>query len=397
MVWLFLDMNAFFASAEQQERPELRGRPVGVVPMLAETTCCIAASYEAKCSGIKTGTSVVEARRLCPNVHIVAARPKLYREMHYRIVAAVEQVVPIHQVLSVDEMTVKPWRNEALLEDALRLGQQVQDAIRYGAGEWLTCSIGLAPNAFLAKVASDLQKPRGISVLSPDDLPHKLYGLKLTDWPGIAKGMENRFHDAGVTTTEEMYRLSMREMRQVFGGVNGERWWRMIRGENVTMPTVKRWQIGHSNVLAPEYRTPEGAWSVASRLLEKAAERLRPEGYHARCLSVEVSGYSGENWSRQIKFAPSCRTNHLMSILSCLWRDCIAKPSHVGVSLQNIIANDQVTPSLFDDSNNLLLDRVTDQLNRRFGRGTLTVASALKTKDYLEHGRIPFGKPTELR
>ena len=90
-------------------------------------------------------------------------------------------------------MTVQPWRNEALLADALRLGQQVQDAIRYGAGEWLTCSIGLAPNAFLAKVASDLQKPRGISVLSLDDLPHKLYGLKLTDWPGIARGMERRF------------------------------------------------------------------------------------------------------------------------------------------------------------------------------------------------------------
>ena len=95
-MWLFLDMNAFFASVEQQERPELRGRPVGVVPMLAETTCCIAASYEAKCSGVKTGTSVIEARRLCPNVEIVAARPRLYRATHFSILEAVEQVVPIH-------------------------------------------------------------------------------------------------------------------------------------------------------------------------------------------------------------------------------------------------------------------------------------------------------------
>ena len=119
-----------------------------------------------------------------------------------------------------------------------------------------------------------------------------------------------------MTTTEEMYRLTLPEMRQVFGGVNGERWWRMIRGQAVTMPPVQRWQIGHTNVLAPEYRTPDGAWSVACRLLEKAAERLRAEGYHARCLRVEVSGYGGESWSRQIKFAPSCRTNHLLSILS---------------------------------------------------------------------------------
>ena len=207
-----------------------RGRPVGVVPMLTDNTCCIAASYEAKCSGVKTGTSVTEARALCPNVEIVPARPRLYRSTHFRILEAVETVVPIHQVLSVDEMVVRPWRNEAALCDALRLGQRVQDAIRRGVGEWLTCSVGLAPNAFLAKVASDLQKPRGLSVLSADDLPHKLYGLKLTDWPGIAKRMERRFNSYGVTTTEGMYALSMAQMREVFGGIVGERWWRLIRG-----------------------------------------------------------------------------------------------------------------------------------------------------------------------
>jgi len=229
-MWLFLDMNAFFASVEQQERPELRGRPIGVVPMLAETTCCIAASYEAKCCGVKTGTSVTDARLLCPNVEIVAARPRLYRASHDRIVQAVELVVPVHQVLSVDEMIVRPWLNETSLVDALRLGQQVQDVIRYQVGEWLTCSVGLAPNAFLAKVASDFQKPRGLSVIGFDDIPHKLCHMALTDWPGIGKNMERRFHHYDVKTTWEMYQLTRREMREVFGGINGERWWRTIRG-----------------------------------------------------------------------------------------------------------------------------------------------------------------------
>ena len=396
-MWLFLDMNAFFASVEQQERPELRGRPVGVVPMLAETTCCIAASYEAKCCGVKTGTSVVEARQLCPNVEIVAARPRIYRAAHFRIVEAVEQVVPVHQVLSVDEMVVRPWENETSLAEALRLGQQVQDVIRYQVGEWLTCSVGLAPNAFLAKVASDFQKPRGLSVIAFDDIPHKLCHLALTDWPGIGRGMERRFHNYGVKTTAEMYQLTQREMAEVFGGINGERWWRMIRGQAVALPPVKRRQVGHSNVLAPELRTPAGAWSTACRLLEKAAERLRDEGYMTCRLSVSVSSFRGESWSRTLKFLPSDRTYVLLPILKRLWADCPGKPAYVSVALVDIVRKEDVTQPLFDETGTAVLDEVTDSINRRFGRGTLTVASALASKSHLDHGRIPFGKPTALR
>jgi len=89
--------------------------------------------------------------------------------------------VPVHEILSVDEMVCKPWKNEATLADALRLGQRIQESIRENVGEWMSCSVGLGPNVFLAKVASDLQKPRGLSVITPADIPHKLFGLKLTD------------------------------------------------------------------------------------------------------------------------------------------------------------------------------------------------------------------------
>ena len=399
-MWLFLDMNAFFAAAEQQDNPTLRGRPVGVVPMLADHTCCIAASYEAKCYGVKTGTTVEEARRLCPPLQLVVARPYLYRALHREIVQAVERVVPIHEVLSVDEMVVRPWRNERTLADALRLGQQVQDSIRYEVGEWLSCSVGLAPNAFLAKVASDLQKPRGLSVIGPEDIPHKLHGLALTDWPGIARRMAARFHAAGVTTTEQMYALSLSEMAQVFGGVVGERWWRAIRGESVLLPPVRRRQVGHSNVLAPEYRTRQGAWAVACRLLEKAAERLRDEGYLACRLRVSVSSYAGEMWSGRVRFGATRRTYVLLTALRQAWKDEIAHPSHVSVSLEEIVLAGDVTGTLFgaeEDPRGDRLDACTDALNRRFGRGTVTTAAALVAKAYLDHGRIPFGRPKEVR
>lgn len=392
-----MDMNSYFAGVEQQERPELRGRPVGVVPMVAETTCCIAASYEAKLFGVKTGTPVGEARLRCPHVAIVPARPFLYRQTHERIVAAVGKVAPVDQVLSIDEMVVRPWRNERFLWDGLRLGQAVQDAIRYEVGEWLSCSVGLGPNALLAKVASDFQKPRGLSVISYDDIPYKLYHLKLSDWPGIGRQMEKRLNAFGVQTTMDMYDLSMADLKHIWRSVNGERWWRLIRGQAVAMPPIKRSQVGHSNVLAPEFRTPGGAWCIAARLLEKAAERMRLEGYHARCLCLGVSGYEEAGWTRRVRFAPSNRTRHLMGLLESLWDDSVKKPSHVGVALQEILPDKDVICGLFEDEKEVALDRATDGINDRFGRGTVTTAAALSAKGYLDHGRIPFGAPRAVR
>ena len=100
--WLFVDMNSYFASVEQDSRPELRGLPIAIVPMMADTTCCLAASYEAKALGVKTGTIVSDAKQLCPGLVLVEARHELYVEYHHRIVEAVESCIPVTAVMSVD-------------------------------------------------------------------------------------------------------------------------------------------------------------------------------------------------------------------------------------------------------------------------------------------------------
>ena len=185
----------------------------------------------------------------------------------------------------------------------------------------MCCSIGLGPNIFLAKFASDLQKPRGQSIITLGDIPHKLLRLELTDWPGISKGMEARFHKVGVRTTAEMYALPIKEMRDVFGGINGERWWKSLRGLHVDVPPIKRSSVGHSNVLAPEYRNPEAARSVVFRMLEKAAERMRSEGYHAQRLEVHVFSRIDPFWSRHADFLPCNRTARFVQILDSLWQN----------------------------------------------------------------------------
>ena len=120
--WLFVDLNSYFASVEQQVRPELRGRPVGVVPMMADTTCCIAASYEAKAFGVRTGTIVADARRMCPEIVFVEGRHEIYTEYHHRIVEAVESCVPVTAVCSIDEMACRLIGRERHLRGGLGPG-----------------------------------------------------------------------------------------------------------------------------------------------------------------------------------------------------------------------------------------------------------------------------------
>jgi DNA polymerase-4 len=202
---LFVDFNSYFASVEQHLNPALRGRPVGVVPVMADSSCCIAASIEAKAFGVKTGTGVAEAKRLCPGIAIVLADHAKYVEIHQQAVAAVDRIVPVRQVLSIDEMECEltgRWRER---ERAIALAHQVKAEIQRSVGECLRSSIGIAPNTLLGKLASDMQKPDGLTVIEQHELPERLYPLKLSDIQGIGPRMRERLSRCGIETMEQLY------------------------------------------------------------------------------------------------------------------------------------------------------------------------------------------------
>jgi len=389
-------MNSFFASVEQQEHPELRGRPVGVVPMMTDSTCCLAASYEAKAFGIKTGTNVGDARRMCPEIQFVEAKHGPYRDYHNRIVEVVGKCTPVDKILSVDEMICHLWSNEREVVDAVKLARHIKESIHREVGECLNCSVGLSLNPFLAKVAAELEKPNGLVIIDDADIPGKLFALDLLDFPGINKRMQARFHAAGVFTTEQMYDRSVDEMRDIWGGVVGERWWHMLRGDEVSLPENPRRSVSHSHVLPPEMRTPDGAWSIAARLLEKACERMRHLGFHARSLGVSVSSVDGGRWHDHALITPSADTWTFMEVLSGVWKPGFRTPIKVGVVLYDLIPSDNVTLPLFDDQ--ARRDRVCaaiDKLNSRYGRTRVTLACALKATSAKED-KIAFGKVQEL-
>jgi len=160
-------------------------RPIIVVQTLTDSAVAIAASYAAKAFGIKTGTLMRDARQLCPAVIPVQANHRLYTEYHERILKAVDTCLPVENVCSIDEMACKLMGTERQVPAARQLAVKVKQALREQVGECLTCSIGIAPNVFLGKVGSDLQKPDGLVVITKADLPGILLGLQLQDIYGI--------------------------------------------------------------------------------------------------------------------------------------------------------------------------------------------------------------------
>jgi DNA polymerase-4 len=399
--WLFVDLNSYFASVEQQDRPELRGKPVGVVPMLADTTCCIAASYEAKAYGVRTGTIVADAKRLCPGIILVEGRHELYTEYHHRIVEAVESCLPVTAVCSIDEMACRLMGRERPLLAAIDLGRKVKATILERAGECMRSSVGLATNRYLAKVASDMEKPDGLIALTLDILPEALRRLTLRDLPGIGARTEKRLNERGIHTVDDLLALDCDKAGSLWGSVWGERLFHWLRGDDFDMSEHEHLKsISHQHVLAPDMRTKEKAWAVAHKLLHKAAMRLRSGGLWASSIGLAVGfavprgdnapvsrfGVPSRGWHGEIKLS-ECQDNQtLIAALRKLWESQpggreYQHPFFVGVQLGGLVPTRLHTLSLFDslgsEQSLARLQAAMDALNHKYGLATLAPATML--------------------
>jgi len=376
--WLFLDMNAFFASVEQQLNPRLRGCPVGVVPVMADTSCCIAASYEAKRQGVSTGTRIAEAKKRCPGIQLVPARPAEYVRVHERIVEAVNSVVPVHKVHSIDEMACRLMGSERHEERAVDLGRRAKQAIRDQVGEHLLSSVGISSNRFLAKVASNLQKPDGLSVIRRQDLPEILYPLELEDLTGIGRGMHARLNQYGIRSVKQLCALSSVQLREIWHGITGEWWWHALRGDDMPEPETRRRSVGHSHVLSPQYRTHQGARAVMVKLIHKAAVRLRKMNYYSGEINVTLRYPNKGDWQVKQNIEPCQDTQSLLKVFSGLWeqRPRRTAPMAVGVTLQKLMPESAMSLSLFpEDRRRQKLGMLMDEINIRFGPQSVYLAT----------------------
>ncbi|WP_174278967.1 DNA polymerase Y family protein, partial [Sphingomonas bacterium] len=318
--WLFLDLNSYFASVEQQLQPGLRGRPVIVAPVGSDTTVAIAASIEAKRFGITTGTPVWEAKQKCREVIVTPARHDRYVEFHERVVAEVWRHVPVTRVCSIDEMACRLLDNENGRDAATALARRIKAGIRANVGERLTSSIGIAPNRLLAKLASDLRKPDGLVVFEDRDLPHALYPLALREIAGIGANMEARLARDGVNDIRQLCERRPRDAGHAWGGVEGDRLWWLLHGVDLPEKPTQSRTIGHSHVLSPRHRGPEPARLTARRLALKAASRLRRKGYAARLLVLHGKWEGSKaSWRQSIRLPATQDSFTVLARLDALW------------------------------------------------------------------------------
>ena len=404
---LFVDFDSFFASVEQHDDPNLRGRPVAVIPVASTTTCCIAASKEAKRDyGIKTGTGVAEALKRCPDIALQIARPARYVRVHHQFLEAIQTCIPHGKAASVDEVPCWLIGRERQRNNAVAIAGNIKQALlECGFSDALTCSIGIAPNKFLAKTASDMNKPDGLTVIEEEDLPHALYGLALRDLCGIGPSMEARLQRAGIITVEQLCAASREQLRRAWGSIEGERFWLQLRGFELPERETERASLGHSHVLGPNLRDVAGMRSVLFKLLAKAAMRLRDEALLAGGIAIRIRFVGMDaRFERDLRFAPLDDTPALLQLLGQhlqgleraaadgRWNQKRHPPLSVAVTLQHLspriaMCGELMTERRRGQAASALLDRV----NRKYGNSALYLGSMAKAVDgNAAPMRIPF-------
>jgi DNA polymerase IV len=245
----------------------------------------------------------------------------------------------------------------------------------------------------LAKIASDMQKPDGLVVIEQAALPDKLFGLELRDLPGIGENMELRLHSARIGTVRELCAASVHTLRAVWGGIEGERMWRRLRGEEVPLPPRTTSSIGHGQVLGPELRNVEGARATLHRLLQKAARRLRDARLYAGGVHLGLKYRDGSRWSRAFTCIETQDTLELIRVLNLLWdarpkskRDHLA----VGVTLFALVpehARTALLPGLLEarpgeTARRAALDATLDHINRKLGKHSVVYGGAMGALAY---------------
>lgn len=379
---LYLDMNGFFASVEQQVQPRLRGRPVGITaldsgPHNNWSGGVVAASYEAKDAGVKGIISVREARQICPDIILVQARHKLYARANQAIVRAIDKIAEVERIRSIDEIQVGLGGHTSKLPAALDLARKIKQVMRDDVGKYMRCSIGIGPNQLLAKIAGKLEKPDGLQWLAPENMPKRIEHLKLDDLPGISRGILARLYRARVFSVHDLYALDPRHARMIWRSVEGERFVRAVQGENIPLQETSRGGYGQSKVLAPKYRNPLAARKVGRWLTERAVARMRRDGYCAGQFSIYISRYNQSSFKRSRTLTHSQDTRMFMSLFDELSEPIIKSKTQafsIGVNLGKIIKLQDRSGELFlpleagKTNQSEKLSIVVDQLNRRYGQ-----------------------------
>jgi len=391
---LHVDMNAFFASVEQSANPALRGKPIAVVGGGGRTVITTS-SYEARAKGVKTGMAVWEGKRVCPELIVVVGDNRKYTYTSTRINEIYRTYTPEVEAYSIDESWLDVTHSLGIFGSAVNIAYLIKARIRHSFG--ITCSIGIAPNKLLAKLASDMQKPDGLTIIEPDNVTRVLERLPIKELCGIGRKMERHLNMMSIYTCGELGRCDEERLTRKFG-IIGKRLKEMGQGiEN--SPVIQFGEeddvksVGHSRTLERDIDDPGEIRRFLLQLSEMVGSRARRYGVSGKTIHLYLR-YADffSSWGKQttLKNYINQSDDIYKAAISILSTVELEQPVRLlGVSLSNLKHQAEQLPLFAEDRRKLEATRAMDAVNQRFGDMVVTFGSLLPDKEKAGSHVIP--------
>lgn len=405
---LFVDMNSFFASCEQQVNYYLRGRPVGVCVYTGKYGCVIAPSVEAKRAGVKTGMRLNDAIQICPDLVPIETNPARYREFHVKIMNVLRKYADDVLPKSIDEAVVNLTKYKWMYKDPVQVAYRIKEDIKNEVGDWLRCSIGVAPNTFLAKLASDLQKPDGLTIINPDNIDSILGKLDLQDLPGISSNYARRLERAGITNPLKMRHTSAQVLREIFKSVEGYYWHYRLNFYEFDINSHAYKSMQAQRQISKEQRSSvENVEQVFMTLCMRLEQRMVKHGVYCKTIGFTARYGDSERWDDYFSISEPIQDGiELMNLIreriDQFLQKYHAKPifttdvRSLGITVTNFVKKEDVQPNLFEDrSRQNKLRETVYQIKNRFGDIKLLRATEL-TENMVVKDVIGFGSVKDL-
>jgi len=382
---LHIDMDAFYASVEQRDDPSLLGKPV-VVGGSAEGRGVVAASsYEARKFGIYSAMSAYRAKQLCPHAIFIRPRIDYYAAVSQQLRQIFEEFTPLIEPLSLDEAFLDVTGSESLLGSAVQMGQQIKTLVQKRLQ--LTASVGVAPNKFLAKIASDLEKPNGFVVVLPDQIQSFLDPLPVGRIWGVGKVTSQVFKRFAISTIGQLRQLSRETLYDLFGS-SGEHYWKLSHGIDTrpVVPDREAKSISNETTFAEDIRDIDDLKARLVTLVEKVGRRLRNHNRMGRTIELKVRFSDFKSLTRSLSLgSPTNITNELLAAGLELLSNRLPK-NHlpvrlIGFGVTNLDQSGAIQMQLFGESEReqqRTLDKVADEIAKKFGKNALHRAAGIK-------------------
>lgn len=394
---MHIDINSCFATIEQQANPILRGKPVVVAAFVSPNGCILASSVDAKKLGIKTGMMVKEGKAIYPKLIVLPPDPPKYRNIHLKFRDLISQYTDDFFPKSIDEFSLKLEGRPCLATKTIsQVAVEIKQRIKKEIGDYITVSVGIAPNRYLAKIGANLQKPDGLVEINKDNYLDIYSKMELTDLTGIKFGNAGRLASMGISSVMDFYQSPVWKLKAAFHSITGYYWYLRLRGYEVDEIEFGRKSYGNSVAIG---RPVADLTPVLTRLVEKMSSRVRAAGYRARGIHLSLVYKDGRFWHKgKLVGRDLFDTRDFLREALMLLKEAnpVSSVGNIGVSCFSLskLANQQT--ELFNDViKKEELAKAYDLVNEKWGDFTLGIAKSFKGEN-LVLDRIAFGGVKEL-